>query len=189
MRVLIVHGSKMGATAGIAETLAVAFADRGVAADVRPADAAPDPAEYDGVVVGSALYAAHWMPEPRHFVERHAAGLRHQPVWLFSSGPLDDSAEEKELAPVHQVDHLVQLIGARGHETFGGRLDRNHARGVLAKLMARTRSGDWRDQEHIVAWAGGIADELESRQGHPSVLEPEVLDQTEAAPGGATSAS
>src|SRR5215208_69066 len=103
MRVLIVHGSKMGATAGIAETMAVAFTDRGITADVRPADAAPAPTGYDGVIVGSGLYAGHWLPEARRYVEHHIDELRRAPVWLFSSGPLDHSAEEHEIAAVKQV--------------------------------------------------------------------------------------
>jgi menaquinone-dependent protoporphyrinogen oxidase len=162
----------MGATAGIADTIAVALTDRGVTAEVRPADDAPDPAGYDGVIVCSALYTGHWMTAPRHYIERHAEQLRRQAVWLFSSGPLDASAEETEIAPVHAVEDLALRIRARDHETFGGKLDRLQAHGFVAKLMARSQSGDWRDQQHIVAWADRIADELESRGHHPSALDP-----------------
>jgi menaquinone-dependent protoporphyrinogen oxidase len=172
MQVLIVHGSKLGATTGIAEMLAVAFADRGVTADVRPAESDPNPREYDAVIVGSALYAGHWRPDARHFVTHHKDELRRMPVWFFSSGPLDRSAEEKEIAPVHEVAQLAREVGARGHETFGGKLDPQEARGIVAKLMARKLSGDWRDQQHIVTWADTIADQLESRRHHPSMLGP-----------------
>jgi menaquinone-dependent protoporphyrinogen oxidase len=192
-RVLIVHGSKMGATAGIADLMAVAFADRGIEADVRPADLAPSPEPFDAVVVGGALYAGHWMAASRRWVQEHTAALRARPVWLFSSGPLDERAEHEPVPPVHEVEQLSWSIGARGHETFGGRLDREHAKGLVARLMARKMSGDWRDEPHIVAWTDEIADSLladslpaekrraeqaqaeqstAGRRGHPSFVPP-----------------
>ena len=44
------------------------------------------------------------------------------PVWLFSSGPLDDSAAEGDIPAVPQVQQVAKEIRARGHRTFGGRL-------------------------------------------------------------------
>jgi menaquinone-dependent protoporphyrinogen oxidase len=165
-RILIVHGSRMGATAGIAEQLAARFADRGMRADVRAADVAPAPDAYDAIIVGGALYAGHWMTAARRYVQANTAALRRKSVWLFSSGPLDDSAERAVVEPVREVEQLVWSVAARGHETFGGKLDRSTARGLIARLMARSRSGDWRDQRHIALWADSIADAL-------SVNEPE----------------
>ena len=160
MKLLVVYASRHGATAGIAEQLAATFADRGIRADVRPADIAPEPDAYDAVIVGGALYAGHWMAAARRYVQANTAALRRKPVWLFSSGPLDDSAARAVVGPVHEVEQLAWSISARGHETFGGRLDRSTARGLIARLMARSRSGDWRDLHHIAAWAEAIADSL-----------------------------
>jgi hypothetical protein len=42
-------------------------------------------------------------------------------------------------------------VGARGHVTFGGRLEKD-ARGLIAGAMAKKRAGDWRDPERIRAW-------------------------------------
>ncbi len=50
----------------------------------------------------------------------------------------------------------MQRIGTVDHATFGGRLTAD-AKGFLASAMAKKRSGDWRNQERIRAWAGGIA--------------------------------
>jgi menaquinone-dependent protoporphyrinogen oxidase len=172
MRVLIVYGSKMGGTAEIAETIAVALTDRGIVADVRAADAAPPTIDaYDAVVVGSALYAGRWLPDARHFVEQHRIPLAQRPVWLFSSGPLDDSAAGDEIDPVASVERLTRAVRAREHRTFGGRLDPAHARGFVARLMARSHAGDWRDQSRAVEWADHIADQLQSRGRHPSLAD------------------
>jgi menaquinone-dependent protoporphyrinogen oxidase len=180
IHVLIVHGSRGGATADIAEALAVAFTDRGITADVRAADTPVELDRYDAVVVGSALYAGHWLATTRRFVEAHREELRHKPTWLFSSGPLDDSATDHEIPPVAGVARLAADVGAHGHVTFGGRLDVIHAHGFLARMMARTRSGDWRDHEQIVRWADEIADRLISRRHHPSVVD-DVEDSVDTA--------
>jgi menaquinone-dependent protoporphyrinogen oxidase len=52
---------------------------------------------------------------------------------------------------------LASRIGARGHRTFGGRLDEN-AKGFIARAMVRNgRGGDFRDRALISAWAREIA--------------------------------
>ncbi|MBB5815647.1 hypothetical protein RFN52_36505 [Streptomyces collinus] len=43
-------------------------------------------------------------------------------VWLFSSGPLDPSASERDIPPAPGVQRVMNRIGPRGHVTFGGRL-------------------------------------------------------------------
>jgi menaquinone-dependent protoporphyrinogen oxidase len=63
------------------------------------------------------------------------------------------------IAPVPDVEALMSRIGARGHITFGGRLEPD-AKGFPASAMAKTRSGDWRDPGQIVSWAREVADEL-----------------------------
>lgn len=166
MRLLIVYGSKMGGTRGIAETLAASFRGNGDAVDVQPARIVENIDGYDAVLVGGALYAMRWHKDARRFVRRHAEALRKVPVWFFSSGPLDDSAREKEVPPTGQVERLMASVEARGHSTFGGRLP-TYATGFPARSMAKTRAGDWRDNEQITQWAREVAHQL-----HQSVLSP-----------------
>jgi len=114
---------------------------------------------YDAVIVGGALYANRWHRAARRFVRTHAAQLRERPAYFFSSGPLDDSATQREIPPVGQVRALMRKVGARGHATFGGRLSPD-ARGFPASAMARKLAGDYRDPRQIRDWATAIADEL-----------------------------
>ena len=44
--------------------------------------------------------------------------------------------------------------------TFGGRLEPD-AKGFPASAMAKTKSGDWRDAEHVARWVDQVVDELE----------------------------
>ncbi|MGZ8814001.1 MAG: flavodoxin domain-containing protein [Mycobacterium sp.] len=100
------------------------------------------------VIVAGALYANRWHRDARRFVKRNAAALRKLPVWLVSSGPLDESAEQSDIPATPQVRKLAAAGGARGHVTFGGRLAQD-AMGFPASAMAKTNAGDWRDPEHV----------------------------------------
>ena len=160
MRVLVLFGSKRGGTRGVAQTVAQALDQLGVQAEARPPQEVRSLGGYDAAIVGGALYAGRWPLRLRWFVRRHAAELRALPVWCFSSGPLDDSAERADLPPTPAVRRQMDLVRARGHATFGGRLAAD-ARG-LARPLAKTHAGDWRDADHVRAWASEVARELMS---------------------------
>lgn len=152
MRVLVTFASKQGGTAGLAEWIGQALEHSGASVNVVPTDQVTDVESYDAVIIGGALYVFRWHADARRFVKTHAKALSHRPVWLFSSGPLDDSATEKEIPPVRSVRKAMDRIGARGHVTFGGRL--------LPGSKSALPVGDWRDHSHVDRWVKQIVDEL-----------------------------
>jgi menaquinone-dependent protoporphyrinogen oxidase len=158
-RVLVAYATKHGSTREIAETIARIIRGGGIEVDVVAARDVADLRPYDAVVLGSALYAAHWQREANRFVARHLAALQARPVWLFSSGPLDRSADRENLPLTPHVAPQVEPIGARSHRTFGGRLLRGTP-GVDEHVFATHPVGDFRDFAAIEAWADGIAREL-----------------------------
>ena len=159
MRVLVVYGSKMGGTQGLAEMVGDELAANGLETDVKAAKAVRNIHPYAAVIVGGALYSLRWHKDARRFVRRHRAALQEVPVWLFSSGPLDESAVESEIPPVHFVRKTIERVGARGHVTFGGRLAAD-ATGFPAASMAKESAGDWRDPDHVRVWAKTVAEEI-----------------------------
>jgi menaquinone-dependent protoporphyrinogen oxidase len=179
MRVLVVYGSKRGGTAGLATMIGGALEDAGVITDVAPARSVRSMNGYDVVIVGGALYMSRWHRDARRFVRRHATELSTRPVWLFSSGPLDDSAAQGEIEPVAQALEAMRQCHARGHKTFGGRLSPN-ARGFPASAMAKKNSGDWRDATQVTMWVNDLVGQLgqsEGASGDGSVVIPgAVLD-------------
>lgn len=156
MKILVAYGSKREGTKGIAEMLASELGHRGCSTDVMPAEEVSSVEGYDAVVCGGALYAGRWHRAARRFVARNARALRDRTVYLFSSGPLDDSASGKEIPPTRQVRRLMRRVGAVEHKTFGGRLAAD-AKGFPAASMAKEHAGDWRDPAMIRAWADQIA--------------------------------
>ncbi|MCB5163870.1 flavodoxin domain-containing protein [Streptomyces bambusae] len=159
-RILVAYGTKHGATAGIAEQIGETLREDGLDAVVLPAADVDDVRPYDGVVLGGSLYAGHWSGEAKRCAERNADSLRRRPVWFFSSGPLDSSAEEHDIPPVPAVARQMQIVGAREHMTFGGSITARTP-GFLAKaLLHEGKGGDYRNPERIRTWAHHIGAEL-----------------------------
>ncbi|MFM9373595.1 flavodoxin domain-containing protein [Streptomyces sp. Da 82-17] len=161
-RVLVAYGSKHGATAGIAEEIGRTLRDDGVEAVVLPAGDITDVSSYDGVVLGGALYAGRWNGQARRCVRRNAEQLSRRPVWLFSSGPVDSSAEQYDIPPVLGVARSMERLGAREHMTFGGAMTAKTPGLVARSLVRHGKGGDFRNSAQIQAWAHHIADDLEA---------------------------
>src|SRR3954468_859797 len=98
--VLVAYASKHGATAEIAAHIADVLRERGIAVDLRPADAAGAPGSYRAIVLGSAVYMRRWRREARHLLRRVERTVDGPPLWLFSSGPFGEMpADPGKLTP------------------------------------------------------------------------------------------
>lgn len=165
MNVLVAVASKHGSTRAIAKTIAEELRAVGVAADVREVGALDDLGQYDAVVLGSAIYAGHWLPEAKQFAERHRAELATVPVWLFSSGPLGAPDPRPHDDP-RQLAAPLGTVEVRDHRVFAGKLDKRGL-GLRERLIVRAigaPEGDFRDWEAIRSWAGEIGTALAERQ-------------------------
>ncbi len=162
MKVLVTFGSRYGGTKEIATTLGDVLAHSGHQVEVLSAHESHHLKNWDAVIVGGGLYAGRFHKDARRFIHRHLDELVERPVWLFSSGPLDDSAHQKEILPTRQVQRLLDLTEARGHKTFGGRLDET-AKGFIAKSIVRQgKGGDFRNMEDVKTWGHQISSELQT---------------------------
>jgi menaquinone-dependent protoporphyrinogen oxidase len=123
MKILVTTASKHGATAQIGTAIADHLTSAGHEADVREPDAVRDLDGIDAVVLGSAVYAGHWLKSARGFVTRLSPELARRPVWLFSSGPVGDPPKPAEDAV--DVAAAVADTGAREHRVFAGRVDKD----------------------------------------------------------------
>lgn len=157
MKVLVTAASKHGATAQIADAIATELATAGLDVTVLPPDEVADVSGFNAAIVGSGVYAGHWLDAAKRLVERHAPALAAMPVWLFSSGPIGDPPKPDE-DPV-DVSALIGAIGAREHRLFAGQLaksDLGFAERAIV-LALRAPEGDFRDWDAIGAWARSIA--------------------------------
>ena len=160
MKTLVTVASKHGATGEIGEAIAGVLRDAGLAVQTQSPENVTSLDDYDAVVLGSAVYAGRWVESARRFAERHHAGLRARPVWLFSSGPIGEP-----LAPLEESADGLRLardLDARGHRTFAGRIDPDALGWVERTItrMVKAPDGDFRDWEAIRTWADEIAASL-----------------------------
>lgn len=157
MRVLVAVASKHGSTSEVAQRIGAVLEDHGIDVRVSSADHAVPLAGYDAVVLGSAVYAGHWMKEARTLADRLESADPVPMVWLFSIGPVGDPPKPEQ-DPV-DVAEIVDALAVREHRVFAGKLDRSELSfGERAIVRAfRVAEGDFRDWEAITAWANGIA--------------------------------
>jgi menaquinone-dependent protoporphyrinogen oxidase len=160
MRVLVTAATKYGATAEIAQVIGQVLGEHGFNPTVIPPKQVEGVDGYDAVVLGSAVYAGHWLKPARELVKRHSGALTGRPVWLFSSGPVGDPPKPEE-DPV-DVAEILAMTNAREHRLLAGRLVRKQLsfpeRAIVSAL--RVPEGDFRDWTEIRQWAADIAGAL-----------------------------
>ena len=187
-KLLVVYGSRHGATEGIAQRIGEVFRAQGLAAPVVSAEnvADEDVRDADAFVVGSAVYMGRWLKEPTEFLERYPTLLRACPVWLFSSGPLPGSTATKDasdpltdaLGPEsgpgsggrRKIEDLAESLGVRDHSVFLGKYDPETPPRTFPERIVRMLPfakgvlphGDFRNWPDIEAWALEIAAEVAS---------------------------
>jgi menaquinone-dependent protoporphyrinogen oxidase len=164
MQVLVTAATKYGATGEIARAIGDVLAERGLDTTVAAPEQVGSVDGFDAVVLGSAVYAGHWLKPARELVDRSGDALAARTVWLFSSGPIGDPPKPDEDSV--DVAEILATTGAREHRVFAGKLVRKQLSfGEKAMVVAfRAPEGDFRDWAEVKGWASGIADALQGRR-------------------------
>lgn len=81
-RILVTYATMAGSTAEVAQAVAETLEARGAEVDVLPIREAPDPAGYDGVVVGGPMIMG-WHREAHGWLKRHRKTLQGRPLAVF----------------------------------------------------------------------------------------------------------
>jgi menaquinone-dependent protoporphyrinogen oxidase len=161
-RVLVAYASKHGSTAEIARRVASTLNASGVLAASHDADSVKEPTQYHAIVLGSAVYAGHWLAEAVDFLRDNEGALVSRPVWLFSSGPTGEQ-DVSELLDGWRFPHdqqaLAEHIQPRDIKLFHGKIDPERltlGERLVIKAMRGT-TGDFRRWDEIDTWAKSIA--------------------------------
>jgi menaquinone-dependent protoporphyrinogen oxidase len=157
MKVLVTTASKHGATAEIGSVIGSLLETEHFKVDVLPPDEVESVEAYDAIVLGSGVYAGHWLKQAKEFVERHEAALKDKPLFVFSSGPVGEPPKESdEPAEARSLETSLRPIDSR---VFGGRITGSQL-GSFEKLIVKVVKApmaDDRPWEEIAAWAKEIA--------------------------------
>jgi menaquinone-dependent protoporphyrinogen oxidase len=168
MKVLVSVASRHGATDMIGDCIREELEATGVTAHQLEPGMVADISQYDGIVIGSAVYGGRWLRPARKLVDRYEAQLRTKPVWLFSSGPLGDPPRPSQ--PPAEGLELTRRLNAIDHQVFEGRLERDTL-GIGERLAVRAMhapTGDYREWPAITAWARSISAALKADLGAPA---------------------
>ncbi len=158
-KILVAYASRYGSTEQVAETIAEELTRRGQTVALQPVKQVTGLAEYDGVMLGSAVRYGQWLPEAVAFVNSHQAELNSKPsvfftVHMLNTGTDKDSqlAREAYLNAVRpQVKHAAEVF-------FAGKIDFSHLsvyERMLCKLI-KSPAGDLRDWPTIRSWSQTI---------------------------------
>jgi menaquinone-dependent protoporphyrinogen oxidase len=167
MNVLIAYASTHGSTLEIAEEIGSELTSLGCNVAVLEVSDVQDLRDFQGVVLGSAIYFGHWLTSAAQFVEKHAEELRDKQVWLFSSGPIGDPPRPNN--DLEAFSRLVRISNAREHAIFNGKLVRaelNFCERIAARV-AGAAEGDFRDWPSIRAWSQEIGRQLGASEENP----------------------
>lgn len=165
-KVLVVYGTKSGCTAGVAERIGSALAAAGLAADVLPAENKPDPAGYDGVIVGSGIRVGQWHSAVKEWVAENADALKVRPTALYTVC-LTLVSEPDKLDEVRA--YTEPMLAESGIEPvdiglFGGWFEPKQFSFVERTVLKAMKApqGDHRDWDAIDAWVAGVAPKMRS---------------------------
>jgi menaquinone-dependent protoporphyrinogen oxidase len=158
MRVILMTASKHGSTEEIGDFIAKALAHEGLDVDrYSPGQPIAKDIPFDAAVIGSAVYAGHWLGEARKWISNEWHTLRHVPVWLFSSGPVGDPPMPDE--DPADIEAIGNVLDVRGHVRFAGKIDKDtlgFGERAIVKAL-RVEPGDFRDWVAMEEWARSVA--------------------------------
>jgi len=161
-RILVTYASKHGSTREVAERIARRLDSDALAIDLRPASDVRDVSDYDGVILGAALYTGRMIVDARRFLRRHHGALARRPFAIFAMGPLTTSEHDvagatKQLdAGLEKLPDLHPIATA----VFGGVVDPSQLRFPFNRMKA----SDARDWDAVDAWADELGRLLRARQ-------------------------
>lgn len=141
MRTLIAYAGKHGTTEELAGTIREEMAGEAAMADLCR-DGAADPAEYDIVIIGGAVFAGSVHKAVRRFCENHEAALLSRPLGLFLCSLREEELEETlaRSFPAALREHAAE------ERWLGGRIifSRHNplVRGILKKLIGSEEDVD-----------------------------------------------
>jgi menaquinone-dependent protoporphyrinogen oxidase len=194
MKIFVGTSSKHGATHEIRERIAKTLRAVSDDTEVTSLDLGElvdgghqlDLTEYDGIILGSAVYYGHWLDSAHRFIDTHADDLRACDVWLFSSGPLTPGVADAAPDDLVQAEQLKAQIGPIECVLFNGFLDRHRLNfGERALTFAmQAPDGDFRNWADIEAWAKRIGEHL-SQHGR-SVTINRIVETVSTVPTGST---
>jgi menaquinone-dependent protoporphyrinogen oxidase len=161
--VLVGYATAAGSTAGIAERIAGVLRDAGAIVTCRAVGPDLEPADFDAVVVGSAVHNMAWLSPALEFLRRVPAA---RPLWCFSVGGVNPQNRITRKMAGLEAGRIAEQFPAgtspREHRIFAGIIEMRGTPlwGKAFYRLTGGRPGDHRNWPAIETWASEIASAL-----------------------------
>jgi menaquinone-dependent protoporphyrinogen oxidase len=162
--ILLAYATRFGSTQEVAEALTDALREAGSSVDLRPMQEVQRLDSYDAIVLGAALYSAHWHQDAHQFLTKHQEVLKRQPVAIFALGPLNTSDAAKRNSRRQLDKELAKYPWLKpvALEVFAGKYDPSKpGMGFFERLLP---ARDYRDWEAMRTWANLLPAQLENAE-------------------------
>jgi menaquinone-dependent protoporphyrinogen oxidase len=183
-KVLIVYGTRYGATESTSAEIARVFQEEGLEVKVVNAkkEKVKDVSPYDLIVVGSGMQMGKWTGEPENFLSQFQKELANKKVAIFvSSAALALSEYEKKTADIDKMkkEYLADKAAKYNLQPvamviFGGVWDYNRMNFLFKRTLASFKPKieaagykeikpglyDTRDWDAIRTWAKDLANKI-----------------------------
>lgn len=182
MKVLIVYGTRYGATENTATEIANVMSDEGF--NIRVVNSRKekihDISEYDLIIVGSGLQMGRWVKDPEKFLKKFKDELAQKKLALFiSSGEMSiqkaegNSERIQEIYDKHLIDKPEKIgVNPMARGLFGGIWDYNKMGRIFRRMLkpfqmkledlgfktVEEGKYDLRDMDAIRQWAKDLAE-------------------------------
>jgi menaquinone-dependent protoporphyrinogen oxidase len=158
-RILVSYATRAGATVEVAAAIGESLSPRGFTVEVKPMKENPNPADYQAVILGSAIRMGGWLPEAVDFIKRNQQALIKIPTALFTVHMLntgdDETSRINRLAYLNLVrpflDNVEEIY-------FAGKMDFSRLSFLdrFVAGMVKAVETDQRDWDKIRSWSPAI---------------------------------
>jgi menaquinone-dependent protoporphyrinogen oxidase len=168
-KILVAYDSKHGATAEIAYRIFSSLQQEGHEAELLSLEKKTDPAPYDIIILGSAIYIGQWRKNAIKFLKKNEQLLSAKKTWIFSTGPTGEGETEVLLKGWKYPDNLKDIFEKIAPEDmiiFHGSIDEDKLNKLekLAIKMVKAPVGDFRDWQAVDDWVKKISESLKKQK-------------------------
>lgn len=158
-KILVTYATRAGSTAEVAVAIGEALNKRGFAVDVKPVKEKPNIANYQAVLMGSAVRMGSWLPEAADFVKTNQMALQKIPVAIFTVHMNNTGEDDKSRAArLAYLEAVRPLLNQAEEVYFAGKLDFASLSFLdrLVVTMVKGVEADRRDWDKIRNWTPAI---------------------------------
>ena len=161
-KILVAYASKCGSTAEISHIITESLCSSGLSVELNKASSVKNLEDYQGVVLGTAIYMSSPLKEATNFIEDFGSQLAKIPFAIFDVClTMKDATPENQRIALDYLKPMTDIVSPIKTGAFSGRIElaslpplyRMFAQADNEGILAE---GDYRDWKAISDWAGEL---------------------------------